>query len=254
MGGLKEKRAALRRLINSEEVRNALIFCNRKRDVGVVHRSLVRHGYDAGLLHGDLVQSQRTDVLERFKAGDLRLLCAATSPPGGSISRHEPCVQLRRADHPEDYVHRIGRTGRAGLSGRSFMLAAPEDGKAVAAIVKLIGKEIPECEIDGVATAALEYEERDRRRPRRAAAARGRPGDDAVPHSRSTPAKSSRDGPRRSAQRASKGDNRGAATVTQFPRRPRSSVPDPEGDRPIVGFGDHLPAFLARPPRATAQP
>ena len=251
----KDKREALRRLIRLEDVKNALIFCNRKRDVDILSKSLTRHGFDAAALHGDMPQAKRSETLERFKQGNIRLLVASDVAARGLDIKgmsHVFCFDV--PIHAEDYVHRIGRTGRAGLSGRSFMLAAPEDGKAVAAIVKLIGKEIPECEIDGVATAALEYEERDRRRPRRAAAARGRPGDDAVPHSRSTPAESSRDGPRRSAQRAGKGDNRRAATVTQFPRRPRSSVPDPEGDRPIVGFGDHLPAFLARPPRATAQP
>ena len=149
MGGLKEKRAALRRLINGEEVRNALIFCNRKRDVGVVHRSLIRHGYDAGLLHGDLAQSQRTDVLERFKAGDLRLLvCSDVAARGLDISDMSHVFNFDVPTSPEDYVHRIGRTGRAGRSGRAFTISVPEDGKYVGLIEKLIGKPIPRISID----------------------------------------------------------------------------------------------------------
>ena len=134
LGGLKEKRAALRRLIDSEDVRNALIFCNRKRDVGVVHRSLERHGYDAGLLHGDLAQSQRTEVLGTFKRGDLRLLvCSDVAARGLDIDDMSHVFNFDVPTNPEDYVHRIGRTGRAGRSGRAFTIAVAEDGKYVGA-------------------------------------------------------------------------------------------------------------------------
>jgi superfamily II DNA/RNA helicase len=137
----QDKREALRRLIAAEDVKNALIFCNRKRDVDILFKSLARHGFDAAALHGDMAQPKRTETLERFKRGEIRLLVASDVAARGLDIKgmsHVFCFDV--PVHAEDYVHRIGRTGRAGLSGRSFMLAAPEDGKAVAAIVKLIGR------------------------------------------------------------------------------------------------------------------
>src|SRR5271163_92803 len=156
--GPQDKREALRRLIRSEDVKNALIFCNRKRDVDILFRSLARHGFDAAALHGDMPQPKRTETLERFKRGEIRLLVASDVAARGLDIKgmsHVFCFDV--PVHAEDYVHRIGRTGRAGLSGRSLMLAAPEDGRAVAEIVKLIGKDIPMHEIDGVAPAELDY-------------------------------------------------------------------------------------------------
>ncbi len=142
--GPQDKREALRRLIRSEDVKNALIFCNRKRDVDILFRSLTRHGFDAAALHGDMPQPKRTETLDRFRNGEIRLLVASDVAARGLDIKgmsHVFCFDV--PIHAEDYVHRIGRTGRAGLEGRSFMLASPEDGDAVAAIVKLIGREIP---------------------------------------------------------------------------------------------------------------
>src|SRR6266436_2800488 len=164
----EDKRDALRRLIRSEDVKNALIFCNRKRDVDILFRSLARHGFDAAALHGDMPQPKRTETLDRFRNGDVRLLVASDVAARGLDIQglsHVFCFDV--PIHAEDYVHRIGRTGRAGREGRSFMLAVPEDGKAVAAIVKLIGKEIPRGVIPGVEEAELEYDERPRRGSRR---------------------------------------------------------------------------------------
>src|SRR5918911_2063768 len=160
-----DKREILRRLIASEDVKNALIFCNRKRDVDILQRSLTRHGLDAAALHGDMPQPKRTETLERFKNGDIRLLVASDVAARGLDIQglsHVFCFDVPY--HAEDYVHRIGRTGRAGRQGRSFMLAAPEDGKAVAAIQRLIGKEIPVASISDFAPAELDFEAGDRRR------------------------------------------------------------------------------------------
>src|SRR4030081_1485626 len=124
----EDKREALRRLIGSEDVKNALIFCNRKRDVDILQRSLSRHGFDAAALHGDMSQPKRTETLERFKAGEIRLLVASDGGAGGlATGARPPSFSSDVPSHAEDFGHRIGRTGRAGRQGRSFMLAAPED-------------------------------------------------------------------------------------------------------------------------------
>src|SRR5215470_12551477 len=155
------KREALRRLIRSEDVNNALIFCNRKRDVDILYRSLTRHGFDAAALHGDMPQPKRTETLDRFRNGEIRLLVASDVAARGLDIKgmsHVFCFDVPM--HAEDYIHRIGRTGRAGREGRSLMLATPEDGRAVAAITKLIGKEIPLSVIPGIEVAKLEYDQR----------------------------------------------------------------------------------------------
>ncbi len=260
-----DKREVLRRLIRSEEVKNALIFCNRKRDVDILFRSLTRHGFDAAALHGDMPQPKRTETLDRFRNGEVRLLVASDVAARGLDIKgmsHVFCFDV--PIHAEDYVHRIGRTGRAGLEGRSFMLASPEDGDAVAAIVKLIGREIPPIAIEGIEAAELEYGERrsrrgarrpvksDRRRTRTDAAPRREPAEPRpLPRERRPSAEEpAKEGPQQDLP---------SSNVTSFPRAPVTRVPrrperQPEPDRQVVGFGDHLPAFLARPPRIVARP
>ncbi len=260
-----DKREALRRLIRSEDVKNALIFCNRKRDVDILFRSLARHGFDAAALHGDMPQPKRTETLDRFRNGEIRLLVASDVAARGLDIKgmsHVFCFDV--PIHAEDYVHRIGRTGRAGLEGRSFMLASPEDGDAVAAIVKLIGREIPPIAIEGIEAAELEYgERRSRRGARRPVKSDGRrTRTDAAPRGASRGEPAEPRAPRRerrpSAKEAAQQDLP-ASNVTLFPRAPVARVPrrperQPEPDRQVVGFGDHLPAFLARPPRIVARP
>ena len=264
----EDKREALRRLIGSEDVKNALIFCNRKRDVDILQRSLARHGFDAAALHGDMSQPKRTETLERFKNSEIRLLVASDVAARGLDIQglsHVFCFDVPY--HAEDYVHRIGRTGRAGREGRSFMLAAPEDGKAVAAIQKLIGKEIPVASIADFSPVELDFEGGDRRRGRRRPAPNGhRSGDHSSdrPHGRPAPAREGRRDrqPRRREGATPVEPQREVSepTVMVFPR----AAPEPhrrrqperrtqEGpDRRVVGFGDDLPAFLARTPRAVA--
>ncbi len=114
----KEKRDALRHLLQSEDVGNALIFCNRKREVGVVCRSLLRHGYDVAMLHGDMAQSARTEVLERFKRGEIKMLvCSDVAARHLDLAGMSHVFNFDVPTAAEDYVHRIGRTARAGLRG-----------------------------------------------------------------------------------------------------------------------------------------
>ena len=119
-----DKREALRRLIRTQKVQNALIFCNRKRDVDILYKSLTRHKFDVGALHGDMAQTVRFATLEKFKANELRLLvCSDVAARGLDIGGLSHVFNFDVPHHAEDYVHRIGRTGRAGLEGRAFTIA-----------------------------------------------------------------------------------------------------------------------------------
>jgi superfamily II DNA/RNA helicase len=172
-----DKREALRRLIRKEEVTNALIFCNRKKDVDILYRSLTKHGFDAVQLHGDMPQSKRTETLEKFKNNEARLMvCSDVAARGLDIKGLSHVFNFDTPFHAEDYVHRIGRTGRAGREGRAFTFAMPEDGKSVQAIEKLIGKPIPHIEIEGISTQQLSDEPRRRGRGRGGKSAGGREG------------------------------------------------------------------------------
>src|SRR4051794_1217928 len=264
----EDKRDTLRHLIASEDVKNALIFCNRKRDVDILQRSLSRHGLDAAALHGDMPQPKRTETLERFKNNEIRLLVASDVAARGLDIQglsHVFCFDVPY--HAEDYVHRIGRTGRAGRQGRSFMLASPEDGKNVAAIERLIGKEIPVASIADFSPVELDFEGGDRRRGRRRPAPNGHRASDHSgerPPGRPAPAREGRNDrqPRRRERAAPVEPRRETSepTVMVFPRpapeprrrREPERRPEQGPERRVVGFGDDLPAFLARAPRAVA--
>ena len=141
----RSKREALRDLLRSEDVKNAVIFCNRKRDISTLVTSLKRHKFDAVALHGDMTQSARLEALQKFKDGEVPLMIASdVAARGLDIVGLSHVFNFDVPGNAEDYVHRIGRTGRAGKSGRAFTIAASEDDrKYVGAIEKLIGKAIP---------------------------------------------------------------------------------------------------------------
>ena len=285
----EDKRVALRNILRDQKVERALIFCNRKRDVGVLARSLKRHGFGAAELHGDLAQSVRTETLERFKKGEIDLLVASDVAARGLDIEGLPHVfNFDVPTHAEDYIHRIGRTARAGLSGHAITLAAPEDSKYIAAIKALIGKEIPRAPAPGVEEASLD--ESKAGRPRRdgrssggrsARAGRGRGGKTrnegkGRQSSHGESHGSSQSAPRapreiavkqadasdeaRSPQRT-KSDNAPANDEARNPRRAksdnapareqaRSRGKNPSGQRgeDVIGLGDHVPAFLLRKP------
>ena len=152
-----DKREALRRLIRSQNVQNALIFCNRKRDVDVLYKSLTKHGFSVGALHGDLPQSMRFSTLEKFKNNELQLLvCSDVAARGIDIGGLSHVFNFDLPFHAEDYVHRIGRTGRAGREGNAFSIATADDAKLLVAIEKLTGNVIPRITIDGLDTVSEE--------------------------------------------------------------------------------------------------
>src|SRR3954453_22785953 len=140
-----DKRDTLRQLIRTAEgLTNAIIFCNRKREVAALHRSLVRHGFSAIALHGDMDQSARTAALEQFRRGEVKLLVASdVAARGLDIPAVSHVFNFDVPHHPDDYVPRIGRTGRAGRSGIAITIVAPAEQKSVTAIEKLIGQSIP---------------------------------------------------------------------------------------------------------------
>jgi len=264
-----DKREALRRLISAENVRNAIIFCNRKKDVDILYKSLKKHGMSACALHGDMTQSSRFDTLEAFKRGEKTLLVASdVAARGLDIFDLSHVFNFDVPTHAEDYVHRIGRTGRAGRAGRAITLAAPEEAPYIDAIVKLIGKDIPRMTVPGMEAPALEAVEGGRRGRGRGGRSRRPAGQAASEHRASKPrAEQPRREPRRekhpapevtvapppapvvhapvqanqpSAPRAQEHDN----LIPMERRRPERK---PErGEEPVVGFGvgANVPAFM----------
>src|ERR1700675_1875999 len=140
-----EKRETLRRLLrDAKDLNNAIIFCNRKREVALLYKSLQKHGFAVGALHGDMDQSARTAALDQFRKGEIPLLVASdVAARGLDIPTTSHVFNFDVPHHPDDYVHRIGRTGRAGRAGTAISIVAPLDHKSVAAIEKLIGQTIP---------------------------------------------------------------------------------------------------------------
>ena len=142
--GHAAKRETLRRLIRDEEnLKNAIIFCNRKRDVAILHKSLAKHGFSVGALHGDMDQMARMASLDAFKNGDVALIvCSDVAARGLDIPDVSHVFNFDMPTHSEDYVHRIGRTGRAGKSGVALSIVTDEDTKYIDQIEKLIARQI----------------------------------------------------------------------------------------------------------------
>jgi len=155
-GKKKLKRDVLREMIDHEAVSDAIVFCNRKTDVAAVYKSLSKRGYSVGQLHGDMSQPARTEMLAGFKNKEFNILvCSDVAARGLDVPNLSHVFNYDIPINAEDYVHRIGRTGRAGNEGHAYSIALPEDGKYVAAIEKLVGKEIPRLSMDGFASAEL---------------------------------------------------------------------------------------------------
>ena len=224
-----DKRDTLRRLIRSaERLTNAIIFCNRKREVAALHRSLLRHRFSAIALHGDMDQSARTAALDQFRKNEVTLLVASdVAARGLDIPAVSHIFNFDVPHHAEDYVHRIGRTGRAGRSGTAITIVAPADGKSVGAIEKLIGQKIPWMGEPPQASENVETSEHRKERPGR--------------------------GQRRAHQHEhSARRERTPAPVTRLDEvRPRRAAKAAPRTTPGDDNG-HLPAFLLRPGRVKA--
>jgi len=135
------KRMILRKLLDGDDVKNGIIFCNRKSTVDIVAKSLQKYDYSARPIHGDLPQSFRTETLDMFRNDTVRFLVASdVAARGLDIKAVSHVFNFDVPIHADDYVHRIGRTGRAGLTGTALMLVGPKDAKAYDAILSTIGK------------------------------------------------------------------------------------------------------------------
>jgi superfamily II DNA/RNA helicase len=145
----KMKRAALRALIGRSDVKNGIVFCNRKSEVDVVAKSLKQHGFDAAPIHGDLDQSLRMKTLAAFRSGELKLLVASdVAARGLDIPDVSHVFNYDVSHHADDYVHRIGRTGRAGKTGQTFMIVTPADDRSLDKVLKLIKMKPEELTLD----------------------------------------------------------------------------------------------------------
>ncbi len=272
-----DKREALRRLIRSEDVQNALIFCNRKRDVDILYKSLTRHNFSVGALHGDMPQPTRFATLEKFKAGDVRLLvCSDVAARGIDIGGLSHVFNFDVPHHAEDYVHRSGRTGRAGREGHAYTLASPMDRLAVEAIEKLTGSPIPRITVPGL--DVVEWSEGDSRKRRGrgdgAKSGASRRTSDTRDSAKREPAKRDQGKREQGKREQGKPSPELPAARAARPEKPASRpVPAsrpaepvaPIADRPprdqrrwreedlgpsVTGFGDDVPAFMLLPRRA----
>ena len=205
-----EKRRVLRALIDAEgeKCTNAIIFCNRKTDVDICAKSLKKYGYNAAPIHGDLDQSQRMKTLDAFRDGTLRILVASdVAARGLDVPSVSHVFNFDVPSHAEDYVHRIGRTGRAGREGKALTLCIPRDDKSLDAIEALIQKQIPRIENPVKAPA--------------------KPDTQDAPKAKVSPDKGDRGDKGRSKPRNTRG--RGGS----------------RDDQRVVGMGDHMPQFIA---------
>ncbi|MBB4302616.1 superfamily II DNA/RNA helicase [Rhodobium orientis] len=266
-----DKRETLRELIrSSEDLQNAIVFCNRKRDVATVARSLQRHGFNAGALHGDMDQHARMAMLDDFRSGKIAIMVASdVAARGLDIPAVSHVFNYDIPTHAEDYVHRIGRTGRAGRKGAAIGLVTPSDSKYVKAIEDLIGFSV---EWIGDAVKGKGDDDGGRKRGRRSSSRKkaesdtggGGGGERSARSERPArperPARSEksdepkdqpqvsddkRTEPREQPKSRAKGSDQGKSGKSR--RSGRNS--GKHQDEPVIGLGDHVPAFLLRPVR-----
>ena len=147
-----KKRDALRDILKHEEFRNAIIFCNRKTTVRELATSLKRSGFAVGQIHGDMDQSDRIAEFDRFKNDEINILVASdVAARGLDVKGVSHVINFDVPWQPDDYIHRIGRTGRAGMKGIAITLATREDSDAISAIEKLTGQKIARSEVESPA-------------------------------------------------------------------------------------------------------
>jgi superfamily II DNA/RNA helicase len=259
-----EKRNLLRAIIDGEgeKLTNAIVFCNRKTDVDLVAKSLKKHGYDAAPIHGDLDQSQRTRTLDGFRNGELRLLIASdVAARGLDVPAVSHVLNFDVPGHAEDYIHRIGRTGRAGRDGCTIMICETRDEKNLSAVENLLGKPIPRLDNPLQSTASVaastpspapssapasqtQTEERPKRSRSRSRSAPADKGQAAQPVQTAPAAQSAQPAPAQPVETAPPARDPAPKPPAKKPRS-RGGKGERGGNR-VVGMGDHMPGFLAK--------
>ena len=235
------KRNALRELIKREDPRNALIFCNRKRDVDIVHRSLNRHGLEAVRLHGDMSQPMRMETLTKFKTGDMRyLVCSDVAARGLDIPEMSHVFNFDVPTHAEDYVHRIGRTGRAGREGHAITIAVPADAKYIDAIERITQSPIPRIKLHGEKRGEPDLM---RERPKRQ---RNRRNARENKSSSGTEAAASAENFELPVAVAGEVPSSNERDHSRQRKEVQKDAPLEANDDPVKGLGDHVPAFMLR--------
>jgi superfamily II DNA/RNA helicase len=253
-----EKRAVLRSLLRgAADFKNAIVFCNRKRDVATLQRSLAKHGFNVGALHGDMDQRSRTQTLDDFRKDKLVILVASdVAARGLDIPAVSHIFNFDVPTHAEDYIHRIGRTGRAGLTGTAITIATSLDRKYVSAIEKLTGQPIEEVPVEASGERAVAFNKnrvgtRDRKN------GSDRHGDGRRPHrGEQRPGRSPE--PTRSPARQVEASVHQVEAPAPSPARNSDAPASPPQDRGRRErqennrddgrpFGDHVPGFLLRP-------
>lgn len=225
----RDKKRVLGQIMKAENPKNAFVFLNRKRDIGDVASFLQKQGYEAAPLHGDLPQVKRTETLQAFRDGKVKMLvCSDVAARGLDISAVSHVFNYDVPMSPDDYVHRIGRTGRAGMSGRAWMLATKEDEKFLTNVERIIKKPIPVFEMP---TAPIEA--REPREPREARTERA-PREPRPPRE-----ERQNDKPRPPREERQERRPR--------PEKPAAPVqPVQKDDSDEAGFGDDIPAFFRK--------
>jgi len=244
----KEKRDLLRALMADEgdQLKNGIVFCNRKVDVDIVAKSLIKHGHNAAAIHGDLDQSVRTRTLNGFRDGTIAFLVASdVAARGLDIPNVSHVFNFDVPIHSEDYVHRIGRTGRAGREGFTYMLVPDQDVKYLDAIEKLVEMEIPERALpDGFSAGSSAASSAPPARAKRTKAD--------APAEKKAPRKRAEKKPADEAQSSEAKLSETSASEPQVAEiQPKQPKREPRArkrndNKVIVGMGDHVPAFLQR--------
>lgn len=214
------KREALRQIIKTENVENAIIFCNRKRDADILAKSLCKYKFRAAALHGNMSQPARLETLENFKTGNTQFLVASdVAARGLDIPKVSHVFNFDVPTHAEDYVHRIGRTGRAGREGRAFTISTPDDSKYLDAVYNFIGKSINIIQITGL-------------------------NEPNMPSSIKTRIAKNKKSLNKKLDTQRKIKKEKKDTVHE---NRKSTLGEKEKNKPVIGMGKHTPAFLLRP-------
>ncbi len=273
----RDKGKALRELLNDEKVQSCMIFSNRKRDVDSLHRSLKRYGFDVVRMQGDMSQRERETTLNAFKSGEAKLL-VCTDVAGRGIDvfgvSHVFCFDV--PVNAEDYVHRIGRTGRAGHRGRAYVFATPDDVKGLQAVTRLIKRKLPVAQVEGVKSVPIpgvmeqpsadtaaepakeaakkeakaaedsqEPKKRRRRSPRKSAAkeAKAETAQAKEPAERTTAKAASEPETESAPEKKARSEHKKASEQRGKDKGPQSK----QGDNIPFGRDPYVPAFLLRP-------